>query len=653
MKESYLRLQLAAALLILLAVILIYLPGLSGPFLFDDKPALTGNELVQIEGGVLDEWRVAAMSSGSGPLRRPLTMLTFAANHAVAGGFWPVSLKAVNLAIHIAVAVLLHFLCMSILAAPAMGVDPSRRRLVALMAATIWLLHPLNVSTVLYTVQRMAQLSTLFVVACLLLFTHYRQRWAQSGATTGDLLAAALWILLLTLGAVLSKENGALLPWLIVVLEVSIFCGMWAGRTNVRLAWMGWLALPLPVMLAVMLVAAAPESLIGGYVGREFTLEERLLTQGRLLWRYLGWLFIPNIRDMGFQHDDIALSTGLLTPWTTMIALCAWALVLVLALVFRKRFPLLLLAVLFFLVGHSMESTLLPLEMVYEHRNYLPGMLVCLLLAWFVVVPVANSSSVSAGYPVAGVLVVLGVLLFLRVQSWSDELLLAQDNLRNHPQSSRSNYFYANALLRHYRRGESRGLDDRERSEALLLSRHYFERMYQTNSRDVAALVMLYYLDSRYFTQMQEQVDWLAKLDQLLDTRTMQPSDWNALEMLFGLFAADVDRVDSSWVAALFDKMEERYPDSVNMLRYRYQYLSASGADRSELLALLQRGLERAPSDAWFSYKMIYEQSRVPDMAQMYQYARLWLLNDPSRYHLLQLKDLFDVPHTLAETNVD
>ena len=652
MKGATLRLQLVAGLL-LLAAMLIYLPGLSGPLLFDDQPALSGNPLVQIEGDVLDEWRVAALSSGSGPLRRPVTMLTFAANHVVVGDFSPAGLKAVNLAIHIAVAALLYFLCMSILAALAGGGDLYTRRLVALTAAAIWLLHPLNVSTVLYAVQRMAQLSTLFVVAGLLVFMHYRQRWAQSGASAGDLMAAALWVLLLTLAAVLSKENGALLPWLIVVLEVCIFRGIWAGRPKPWLARVGWLALVFPVVLVLVLLVVAPENLVGGYAAREFTLEERLLTQGRLLWRYLGWLCVPNIGDMGFQHDDIALSTGLLAPWTTGLALAAWGLAGALAVVFRKRFPLLLLALLFYLVGHSMESTLLPLEMVYEHRNYLPGMLICLLLAWFVVVPIANSAKVGVWYPIAGVLVVLVVLSFLRVQSWSDELLLAQSNLANHPQSSRSNYFYANALLRHYRRGESQGLGEYEQAEALLLSRHYFERMYQTNNRDVAALVMLYYLDNRYFTQMQEQVDWLARLEQLLETRTMQPSDWNALEMLVGLFAADVDQVDSAVVLALLDQLAERYPDSTDLVRYRYQYLSALGADQSELLVLLQRGLELAPGDAWFYYQMIYEQSRVPDIAGMYSYARLWLLNDPGRYHLLQLKDLFEVPDTVSEASGD
>jgi hypothetical protein len=637
------RFQWLAGLVLLLGILL-YLPGLSGPLLFDDKPALTVNPLVQIPGNVFDEWRVAALSSSSGPLRRPIAMLSFAANHAITGDFSPFSLKVVNLGIHLAAAILLYFFCLTILDELALGQDKQARRLVALTAAAIWLLHPLNVSTVLYAVQRMTQLATLFVLAGLLVFMHYRRRWAQAGASTGEVLAAALWLLLLTLWAALSKENGALLPWLCIVLEVCVFRGRWSGQPCRWLSWAGWIVLLLPVALVLLVLAVVPDILVAGYAGREFTLEERVLTQARLLWRYLGWLVLPNINDMGFQHDDIALSTGIFAPWTTLLALLAWAVTLVAAVALRRRFPLLLLAVLFFLVGHSMESSVWPLEMVYEHRNYLPGTMVCLVLAAAIVIPATGSKNVSVYYPIFGVVAILGLLLFVRVQYWSGELALSRSNAARHPESSRSNYFYANALLRHYRRSEQRGLTESERAESLLLSRHYFERMYQTNARDVAALAMLYYLDSRHFTRMQEQVDWLAALDDLLDSRRLQPSDWNALAMLFEVFAAESDRTDEATALDLLNKLASRYPGSLDVLRIRYNYLSARGGDQAYLLSLLQSGQELAPADPWFYQRLIYEYSLNPDFRNMYRYARLWLQNDTNRYHLHEIKRLFDAP---------
>ncbi len=635
------RLTLFAALLVLLGG-LIYWPGLAGPLFFDDRPALTANELVQIDGTVWDEWRTAALSSNAGALRRPVSMLSFAANHAAAGGFVPAQVKATNLLIHIGIAVLLYYLFQSVITCLRLVSDVRTGRLLALTAAGIWLLHPLNVSTVLYAVQRMAQLSALFVVAGLLVFVRYRQRWAEVGAPPGEVLAVGLWLLLLTVLAVLAKESGALLPWLIIVLEFCIFRGMWAGWPNRGLRVAGLALLLLPVALLLLLLAFTPESLIGGYVGREFTLEERLLTQARLLWRYLGWIVFPNINAMGFQHDDIPLSSGLFSPLTTVVALAAWPVLLVVASLLRRRYPLLLLAVLFFLVGHSMESTVIPLEMVYEHRNYLPGMLVCLAIAAAIVLPASRSRRLGVWYPVAGVLTILSLLLLIRVHTWSDELTLSRTNLAQHPESSRSNYFYANALLRHYRRGDERGLTDKEKSEALLLSRHYFERMYQTNNRDVAALVMLFYLDTAYFTQLRDQVDWLAQLDDLLATRRLQASDWNALEVLFELLGEGDGVARQERVLTLLDQLSERYPRAERVLRYRYQYLRAMDAGPEALLPLLELAQAESPGASWVYPALLTEQARGQEVAAMYETARRWLESDPRRYRVNQIKSLFE-----------
>tara|TARA_R110001599_G_scaffold65838_2_gene185888 strand:- start:136470 stop:138446 length:1977 start_codon:yes stop_codon:yes gene_type:complete len=637
------RLRILAGL-VLLAALFIYLPGLSGPLFFDDMPALTANEFVHITGSSFDEWRVAAFSSGSGPLRRPIAMLSFAANYALAGEFSTAGLKAVNLAIHLVIAVLLYLLFRSILTALAIGRDSSTSDLIAVTAAAIWLLHPLHVSTVLYAVQRMAQLAALFVVAGLWVFMRYRQRWFDQGAPAGEVLAASLWLLLLTTLAALSKESGALLPWLIIVLEVCIYRGVWAGRSITWLRGCGWMLLVLPVVAVVLVLALSPETLQGGYSGREFTLEERLLTQARVLWHYLGWICLPNIGGMGFQHDDIAFSAGLFAPVTTILALLGWPVVLLTAFSLRRRYPLLLLAVLFFLVGQSLESSVIPLEMVYEHRNYLPSTLVCLLLAWLLVIPVSRGKHFKAWYPVGGALVILCMLLFIRVHTWSDELSLSRTNQAQHPESSRSNYFYANALLRQYRRSEQLGLTQREKGESLLLSRHYFERMYQTNNRDVAALVMLFYLDSHYFTELQGKVDWLAKLDVLLSTRTMQPSDWNALATLFDIFTSNPAVSTEATVTGLLDKLSARYPDSVHMLQYRYKYQSAMEADSAQLLPLLQRAQELDPGSFWPYYQLLYEYARDQDAASMYHYAGLWLFHDSNRLSIHQIKALFTLP---------
>jgi hypothetical protein len=291
---------------ILLICVVAYGLALNGPLFFDDFPNLIENRLLQLDGHSFDGWRVAVTNSDAGLLHRPVAMFTFAVNYWVSGAFSPVVLKGTNLAIHCLIGVLIYFLCQALLRAPALsGTGRQNHRLVALIAASIWLLHPLHVSTVLYAIQRMAQLSGLFVVAGLLVFCRYRLRWAQSGATTGDLLSAGLWLMLLSIFAVLSKENGALLPWLLVVVEVTLFAGVWRGAQCMPLVRLGWLVLLLPLAFVAAVFLWSPEIIAGRFAGREFTLYERLLTEGRVLWHYLGWILLPNITQMGFFHDDI------------------------------------------------------------------------------------------------------------------------------------------------------------------------------------------------------------------------------------------------------------------------------------------------------------------------------------------------------------
>ena len=123
------------AILVVLAVVAAYLPGLSGPLLFDDRPALTGNARAQIDGATFDEWRTAAFSSDSGPLHRPIAMLSFAADYVVTKNFSPFSLKVGNLAIHLGIGALLYFFCYAVLESLQIGHDKKTRQLLALAGA--------------------------------------------------------------------------------------------------------------------------------------------------------------------------------------------------------------------------------------------------------------------------------------------------------------------------------------------------------------------------------------------------------------------------------------------------------------------------------------------------------------------------------------
>jgi len=349
--------------LILLLTFLIYLPGLSGPMILDDYPQL--NPILENIGK--GSWSGHLLSE-SGVLGRPVAMVSFILNAVAAGkDFW--WWKFTNLAIHLLAGVLVFVLSTRLLAAE----DGRIRRNVhylALLTAGLWLLHPLQVSTVLYTVQRMTQLSALFVFAGLLSYTLGRERQlaGKRYGWTGLVLAFLVFSPL----AVFSKENGLLFPVLTGLLEVFFFGFKGGRRERQVLTGCYTLFLLIPGLIAVYWLTTHFDQLVlGGYEVRNFTLHERLLTQFRVLVYYLYQMVVPQAGSLGFFHDDFPVSKGLLSPPSTLLSLGVLVGGLVAGWRLRRFSKAAAFGIFFFFAAHLMESTIFPLELMFEHRNYL------------------------------------------------------------------------------------------------------------------------------------------------------------------------------------------------------------------------------------------------------------------------------------------
>ena len=245
-----------------------------------------------------------------------------------------------------------------------------------MLAASLWLLNPFLVSTTLYVVQRMTQLAALFSLLGIWGYLLGRE-WLS----TSPRLGYATITLSVTLGtglAVLSKENGALLPLLILVIEATLR----SHWTTPGPSWQWKLVfLTIPASAVLAYLAMKLPGLVRPIPTREFTLLERLLTQPRILWDYLFHLFVPHIQTRGLYQDGIVISTGLATPWTTALALVGLVVLGVGGWLARHRWPLVSLGILFFLAGHLLESTTIALELYFEHRNYLPAVFLFLPVA--------------------------------------------------------------------------------------------------------------------------------------------------------------------------------------------------------------------------------------------------------------------------------
>lgn len=447
-------------MLMLLLAGLIYGPGLSGAFLFDDLSnlALLGYY------GAIDDWdtlRLYLLSGFSGPTGRPLAHLSFLLD----ANNWPADpepFKRTNLLIHLATGLVLFGMLRSVLRVT--GRSARLSGWIALLAASIWLLHPFWVSTTLYVVQRMAQLSALFVLAGLWGWVELRRRRAPVLDGTWIFLgAAAIWGCGLL--AVLSKENGALLPALVLVLEVTVFAAMTvrqdlpSASRRFRVFRAILLGVPL-LLLALFLARSIPALWLGEAGGRSFTPGERLLTEGRILWDYIGNLVLPRPFPGGLFNDDIQVSTGWLTPVSTLLAWAGWGAVLAWALRNRQHAPLLAAAILFFLAGHLLESTVVQLELYFEHRNYLPAALLALPLAAWWVERAPVSRRLRWMIPIA-----LGLLLAsmtaLRADLWSTPFLQALKWAETNPHSARAQHHLAGFWWESGNLPEARRLNER------------------------------------------------------------------------------------------------------------------------------------------------------------------------------------------------
>ncbi|MFV8818239.1 hypothetical protein [Haliea sp. E17] len=619
-----------------LGLLVIYFPGLDGPFLFDDVPNLTANQQLQITGSLSDEWRVAALSSHAGILHRPLAMLSFAANFVLTGGFDAFAFKSTNLLLHFGCACALYGLAVGLLRSPAMrtlGFTPGQSQAVALLAAALWSLHPLQVSAVLYVVQRMALLSAFFVLLGLAVFVRYRVRWAEYGGTAGEILAAGLWIALCGLLAALSKENGLLLFWLLPVIEVCFFRGEWSGRNLAPLRLVASILLVLPAVLCVLVLLIDPAILGVSYAGREFTLEQRLLTQLRVLWHYVGWLLWPDIRAYGLHHDDIQVSMGWYQPYTTLLALIGWLLLALLAWLGRRRFPVLAFALLFFLVGQSMESSFIALEMVYEFRNYLPSCAVFFAIA--VALMQLSRRFPPCDFRMAGgllVLVLAGVTC-LRSLNWASAEGLALTDVRNHPHSARANFYAGQVLLEQVYSGQVS-------SEAavrnnVVAARTFFERGHQFAPREFAPMVYLYRLDRRYFSAIPEPPDWLGKMQVLAQDRRLQASDRTALEALASTTDLPVMEGDRSRLLSLYEELLGRYPGDA-LLRAAAHNLGWEGEQ------VTQAGCPSSGSSCEpVAGDLMVAMDDAQQQGLIYERLGKYMATDTLRVRLLEIKGLF------------
>lgn len=423
------NLALAAATLALL-VAGIYSPGLGGDFIFDDFANIVFNTRVHAE--TLDwESLVRAAGAYQGPIGRPLATIGFAVDYMI-GGSSPYPFKIHSLLVHITNTALVFLLCRTLLGRslnapgwPAWGI---------FAVALTWAAHPIQVSSVLYVVQRMEMLATLFVLVGLILYVKARLKQIDGHRATRLLIISCI----VPAAGLLSKENAVLYPLYYLALELTFFrfrTDSQVAERQLKLAYLVVLATgALAFVVLIIPRFAAPDV----FLIRNFDLEGRLLTQLRVLPMYLGQIVLPSPSSLTFYYDDLTPSSGILAPPQTLIGglfLCA---LLYSAWHFRARMQAYSLGVFWFFAAHALTSGPVNLELAFEHRNYFASFGAILALAGL---GQRFGQKLNSSFQIAATfafVALISIICMIRSATWGDPLVLAMDMVAANPRSARA-----------------------------------------------------------------------------------------------------------------------------------------------------------------------------------------------------------------------
>ncbi|MBI9077515.1 MAG: tetratricopeptide repeat protein [Desulfatibacillum sp.] len=429
------NLDIAWLVILFLACFIAYWPSLTGPFVFDDLHNIFYNTPLQITNLSPETLWQAAFSNPD--FFRPLPMASFGVNHYLHGldtqGF-----HLVNISIHFLAGVFLFLFIRKTFSLPAFGQYRKNAAHLAAFSALLWLVHPIQTQSVAYIVQRMNSMAGMFFILSLLFYAY--------GRTTPDKRRS---LLLLTLSAVaalcafVSKENALVLPLVIILFE-------WFFIRDLSTEWLlrhWWkIAIGAGAFALLIWIVIGDDILhwIGnGYDIRRFTLMERVFTEWRVVVWYLSLMLLPLTSRMNLIHD-FSVSQSLFSNWQTLPALGLITVFMVLAFALAKKHRLISFALLWFFITLFMESSFIGLELVFEHRLYIPSMMLGILpvLMMFRLI----KQPVLAAIPLLCLAMALSYATYERNLLWGDGIKLMEDCVAKNP-GARSHYNLAHTLF--------------------------------------------------------------------------------------------------------------------------------------------------------------------------------------------------------------
>lgn len=571
----------AAAGLLAIFVAIIYSNTLYSAWHFDDYDNIVENNRVHLTSLNVDSIKHSFFGNSPGQnFNRPISYFSFALNWFFSRDN-VITYHIVNVCIHFLTAYFLFLSILYLLKTPNInGLPQQHIYFIALLSATLWAINPIQIQAVTYIVQRMASMAALFSIIGI--FCYLKMRLTKFG---GLQAIYALLCLLAFLCGVGAKHNAVMLPANLLLIEFIFFQDVTQKRTRKK-AVLILLGCAILLIIAGVFVFMGGDfgSIFKGYENRSYSIGERLLTQPRIVLFYLSQIFYPIADRFSITHD-VTVSTSLFSPWNTLPSL-AIILIIIGAAIWRiAKNPIFSFAVLFFFANHLIESTCLPLEMIFEHRNYLPS--------FFLFVPVSYGirkalDDVSLRKPIyfsiiaalCALMIGIGISTYIRNGDWKSEQTLWTDAMTKAPESSRPLYM----LARYYFTPNGQidiSIMLYRRALSLWNGQKYFNSFSYRNMADIY---------SENLQNYEKAVEYAIKSIEIL------PDDIGSNVFLCGTLGK-LGRYDEAMVN--LDKIISKYPQSPN-LQYLKGFLLLKRSKPDDALTYFRRCLQVSPMNWQF-----------------------------------------------------
>ena len=406
---------------LVIATIAVYYHTLDVPFYLDDFSSIQENPLIYNWQGFSQLWTYAPL--------RIVGYLSFALNYYV-GKFDYTGYHLINILIHFSVGFILYLFISALLKTPRIKVSDQTHLWLPLFAALLFILHPLHIQAVTYIVQRLASLVALFYI--LTMFSFVQARLSSNKKT--------LWIAICLISALLAfftKQNTFTLPIALLLIEICFFSTSFktlfrfglisAGILSFIFVMLSWNLNYQPFSLEAMQALTKETDKISRI--------DYFASQMQVIWIYLKLFFYPS--GLHIDYDPFPLAGfNLLTIFATFAHLN----IIIIAVLFIRKLPLLAFGILFYYVAHSIESGFIPIrDVIFEHRTYLPNIGLVIIVGWFLIEKVVNWIELKTILAISCVLfVVLGIQTWERNQLWRDPVALWQHNVTLAPSKERA-----------------------------------------------------------------------------------------------------------------------------------------------------------------------------------------------------------------------